>query len=1041
MPGHLRLTSPPAVRERPSLDSVQRQAAEHPVGAGHLLVVGAPGTGKTTTALAAFERRLGLGEQALFLSSTRRAAARARDEISARLDRTLGHVLVRTPASFAFSVLRARASLLGEPAPTLVTGPDQDAVLAELLAGHQAGAGAAPAWPDRVRAALGLPAFRGELRDLLMRAAEAGLDAEGLADLGDRHGRGEWAAAAVVLREYEQVLRLGQLTPDRGERLDAASIVDRAIAALRSWPSGAQAPRFDTVVVDDLQDATLATARLLRALVEDGAELILFGDADAGVHGFRGGAPSLVGAAEAGSGEVGGFGATRLVLATAWRQTPELRAVTASITAHLPVAGGARHRNAVAGRPEPAGAPAGIEVAVLRTRAQEAAYVARMIREERLRNGTPYGAIAVVVRGGEHAARLQRMLAEAGVPVTASGGARALRDSAVVRALLSAMDVATGIAELTPEVAVALLGSPLAGGHRVDAVSLRALRRALLAEAAIGGDSRPGEDLLVEALADPARCATLPPRVRWGPQHLADVLASGRRAAAEPRATAETVLWALWSTTGLASTWRREALAGGPGGERADRDLDVVLELFRAAEQFTDRHPAAHPGEFIRNVRSQAMAADSLAPRGSVEDLVRVVTPAGAAGKEWEVVAVAGVQEDVWPDLRIRDTLLGAHELAELAAGRAVPGPEDVWRARREVLQDELRAFAVAVSRARRRLLVTAVRDADLSPSTFLDLVEPARDPSGMRQLAPLVEPLDLRGLVARLRAELPDGPDAAAAASILARLGARGVPGAAPGSWSAAFEVTTTEPLWGESDLVPVSPSTVDTALACPLRWALERAGGRPDTAGARSIGSLFHAIAADLPHGTESELRAELDRRWPELGLGDGWSARHQRRLAEAIVRRLAGYVASRPGRVETEVPIEATVGRALVTGRIDRVEHGPDGTVRVVDLKTGRAGTTDVSDNPQLGAYQAAVDHGGLGRGVASGGASLVYLGSGVRAPERHQPALDGDVWASDMLAEVVRSACAATFEATIGDGCRTCPVRSSCPARPDGERVSQ
>ncbi len=57
---------------------------------------------------------------------------------------------MRTAVSVAFSVLRARAALLGEPAPTLISGPEQDLVLAELLAGHVAGEGVPVAWPAKV---------------------------------------------------------------------------------------------------------------------------------------------------------------------------------------------------------------------------------------------------------------------------------------------------------------------------------------------------------------------------------------------------------------------------------------------------------------------------------------------------------------------------------------------------------------------------------------------------------------------------------------------------------------------------------------------------------------------------------------------------------------------------------------------------------------------------------------------------------------------------------------------------------------------------
>src|SRR5690606_14013491 len=140
---------------------------------------------------------------------------------------------------------------------------------------------------------------------------------------------------------------------------------------------------------------------------------------------------------------------------------------------------------------------------------------------------------------------------------------------------------------------------------------------------------------------------------------------------------------------------------------------------------------------------------------------VTLCTAASAAGGQWELVVVAGLQEGAWPDLRLRDSLLGAQALVDDAEGRLLVGESDLREARRAVLDDELRALVLAVSRARSRLLVTAVKDEDQRPSVFLDLVVPPppeeseEDPR--RVETPL--PLDLRGLVAGLRHELLSGP------------------------------------------------------------------------------------------------------------------------------------------------------------------------------------------------------------------------------------------------------------------------------------------
>src|SRR5690625_4829888 len=129
---------------------------------GHHVVHGAPGTGKSTTAVLTFTRWLTTTSGAgVLLVPTRRRAAVVRDEVAAQLARTTSSVLVRTPASLAFAVLRLRATLRGEPPPTLVSGPEQDQILTEPLAGHTAGAARALDWPAAAPAqALSLRAFR-----------------------------------------------------------------------------------------------------------------------------------------------------------------------------------------------------------------------------------------------------------------------------------------------------------------------------------------------------------------------------------------------------------------------------------------------------------------------------------------------------------------------------------------------------------------------------------------------------------------------------------------------------------------------------------------------------------------------------------------------------------------------------------------------------------------------------------------------------------------------------------------------------------------
>lgn len=1048
------LTPPPARAPWPEPDPDQTRVVRHRGPA--LLVRGAAGTGKTMTALRVVADRVGSGElepeEVLLLAPTRRAAARLRDELATRLDRTTGAPMVRTASSAAFSVLRARAALLGEPPPTLISGPEQDLVLADLLAGHALGEGAAVRWPGTVRGeAATLRGFRGELRDLLMRAAERGLGPADLRRLGREHGRPEWEAAAVVYAEYLDVTRLRTGTPDAGARFDPAVIVDEAAEALHAWESevpDAPRPRWRLVVVDDHQESTAATARLLHSLVAGGADVVLCADPDAAVQTFRGAAPGLVDRAVLPAGELGAFGAQEIVLRRVWRHGPALRGVVHRVTEQIRGPGRAGRAAGAAG------GPGTVEVTVLRSSAQEAAHVAHLLRRAHLHDGVPWERMAVVVRSGAQVVGLRRALVEAQVPVAVAGSDVPLRSEPAVRPLLVALGCVLDPDAVGAEELANLLTSPLGG---VDAVGLRRLRRALRAEELAAGGSRPSDELLAEALADPARAAVLPSAVRRGPVRVARLLAAGRAALEQPAATALDVLWALWSAADVATAWQRAALAGGAGGARADRDLDAVLALFTAAEQFADRLPQAPVAAFVEHLRSQDLPADSLAAHGDAGRSVELLTAAGAAGGEWDLVVVAGVQEGVWPDLRLRDQLLGAQHLVEILAGRAGPGdrgPEGYVQARAAVLDDELRSFAVAVSRARARLVVTAVRDDDVRPSPLLDLVEPGPEATAERPPVGAPVALDLRGVVARCRAwlEADGGGMDHPAARLLGRLAHEGVPGADPRQWYGLGAPSSTEPLWPPDVPVTLSPSKLEAAWTCALRWALESAGGTAADSAEQSLGTLVHEVAAALPDSDEDQLAARLEARWGELDLPGGWVGAVQRRRAASMVHHLARYFRDSAEVIAVEQPFRVELGRVVLRGVVDRLERvvSDDGTVRVrvVDLKTGRtpASKEQARRHAQLGAYQLALEAGAFDDvtgGAPSGGAGLVYVGTKNASPSRReQPALAEDAepeWAATLVREVADVVSRSVASASANELCRACPVTRCCPLQPEGRVV--
>ncbi|MER7080793.1 UvrD-helicase domain-containing protein, partial [Saccharopolyspora kobensis] len=401
-------------RQRVTWDEAGQRALAHSFG--FLRVLGGPGTGKSTliAELAAdrIRNREVSPENVLVLTASRRAAAWMRTEITRRLTgsspevRTAPEPLVRTVHSYAFAVLRLQAVREQLPPPQLLNGPDQDALVRDLLAGDvEEGAGD---WPEPLRPALTVPGFAEELRDLLLRAAERGVGPERLAALGRRHGRPEWVAAGKFARQYEQVTLLRGAGGSQAPALDAAELVGSALLAFDTDPKllAAEQDRVRYVFVDDAQHLDPQQYWLIRRLGDTATEFVLAGDPDQAVYSFRGADPRCLLDSDP-------DGNSTEVLTVDHRMSKAVREAVQRLAERLPGAGPQRQLV----EPED-GRDGSVQVRLLATEAQEASWVADQLRRAHLLDEIPWSEMAVVVRStGLSLPVLRRALLAAGVPI------------------------------------------------------------------------------------------------------------------------------------------------------------------------------------------------------------------------------------------------------------------------------------------------------------------------------------------------------------------------------------------------------------------------------------------------------------------------------------------------------------------------------------------------------------------------------------------------------------------------------------------------
>lgn len=1143
--------TPPSQRfELPQPDAFTTKASQL-VGEGrNLVALGAPGSGKTTLAVSLVAQAVAQGRQAVLLSPTRvradqlrtylvqaqtqlasrqgqaasqspqtqpspaqtgpaadsgvpadksgpaqtgpaasaqtytQDAAGAAPAVSVQVDTPR----VFTPAAFALRILSQWFSqrLQPLPAPVLLMGADEDAALEQLIG--------QVSWsqPAEVTQTRG---FRAQIRNLFSRCGELGVDYQLLEQLGQAAQVQLWCEAAPLLKLWDSQSDISAANRAMALKLDTARLQDRALYALEHWyQADVTAPPQlpDLVVVDDYQDCTAATARLLHALAalnlgeaegqgsvgqapsgglggasgaqgpgsrssangsgdatgagEPGGvgvsgpstggpggmsdpsgavghrgstQIVVLGNPDEAVETFRGGDPLMLASAAR------DFDAVALTLPQVHRGSRQIAALIELAVQQVQVAGCISQR-----RPSYQHLAQNSQSVCFKIAPDDTVQVgavAAHMRSLHLKQGLAWGQMAVIVRQSSSVELIRQELRRGGVPLAPDTPALLLRSEPAAKALLdcarAALEQLLGVPVVQEEAARALLLSPLVG---FSAIELRRLRR-ILGESPDHLSTRVLSD--TELFDQLEAAPTLAAKAKVA-QAINEALAKERSEGLEG------LVWGAWQASGKAQYWRQLALdieADSLLRQRADHDLDVVISLFKRLEVWSERNPSAPGQRFLDELEAQQVASDSVAALGARPQGVSVLTVAACAGRQWEFVAVLGIDDGVWPNLRLRDSLTQTGLLTDIVSQRiadtvnlssltASLDPQALAQARAQICSDEMRLLVAAMSRANSQLWLGAVNGGEQGPSSFFNYLS--------RQSAIPVEPIQpggaytLRGLVATLRRQLMldlkhnNGTQAPQIAALLAALAQRGVPGADPRSWlgiAGASQFLTELPaqLEGQDRLgtqvathavvalkqlqaqrvnqarqrgARLSPSDVENIETCPLRWYLQRHGGSPASSSAQQIGALIHWLAQQgQEHGLSREQLLDLFyRERSSLQLPGGWYGRQENQRVEKMVENLALYLANSPAnmQVEVECPVRAQVelevdGAPLkikISGRADRLEHTSQG-IDVIDFKTGASvDSAGAQTNAQLATYRVALQ----ARGENVHGGALIMLG---------------------------------------------------------------
>lgn len=1082
----------PAVAK--SLDEFQEVVANHRHGA--LLVLAGPGTGKTATLTETVVRIINEGQiqasEILVLTFARKAAEEIRDRIVARVGS--GKLpAVSTLHALALSLVR-EFSDEDITELKLMSAPEQELVVRELVKGtlEQSIEKNSFGWPVTLDQAIHTRAMSVEIRNAMARARSLNIDENELAKLAV--GSEEWTAVAKLMSQYLHDLELRTMT-DYNELIVKALEITKNVESKKVLQK-----RYRVIVVDEYQDTDPLQVEILQNLISSDACLIAVGDPDQSIYGFRGADSRAVMNFTSDFGFMNSHSEPKVVPLLVTRRFGEnIRAAAAQLvkrnnSTEIPGIDKQAHRELIT-KSSVAGE---ISITNYESAESEAEDVAEKIRALVTTEDLLWSDVAVLVRSGSVSIPiLERALIRAGIPVDVTFDELPIAKEPAVQVLLTALEVAANPHDLVkrPDTASYLLTSGLGG---LDSADIRHLGRQLR-DATRGHESQTwSEELIARALMDVELVNLIDPKVGGLALtkliRLRDLLFKANEMVLSKKSV-DAVLWHIWNNSAWKDSLRAKALSGDVQSTQAGHDLDAVITLMELSKA-QSKVPGKARGisTFVAEVKDLLVPAQPTL-RAFEPDAVALMTAHRAKGLEWKAVFICSADEETWPDVRRRNSILEPERLTRDEISKQIE--------RHVIVEEERRLFYVAITRAKEKLFVSSTAadpEQGRMASRFIsnmfddknnnDIQVQNHVPIAIRSREILNESrYSMQGLVAQLRriaatensdtvnAQLREAAEVRLAhlANLKTAKGESYVPSANPDSWWGTVELTENEiPIDRVDGSVYVRGSSLQKIHDCSLSWFMQdRAYAQESTSTAMNFGSIVHALAEGVFNKEIDDslvaISARIDQIWDKVKFGSEFEAAREKKNAVECIRRFLHWreKTSRKflaAEIDFDDQLQITNAAGVtetfrIKGQIDIVEISNDNGVYIADIKT--VGTAPNAEktlaNMQLALYQYAVQKGfvehhqliELDKPIKTEGAALICVrlpegkSQGVDKPGpllRTQAAMDTEKpWIEDHLftaAEIVRSE---NFKPTKGDACKFCSIKIACPLQPTGGQV--